>query len=183
MDLAQAALIFATQLTDRTTNYKYDHVVMAEAVAAIVETTQDVQEVATLISIGRWESGGWRKDIASCRIKGDSNSAAGIFQIHPFRGARFEEEKRKTCSSNYREQVQIALFHVRDSVAVCKMHGYRGASLITVYTHGVCRSADSTARSHWSDGRALEKIIYTETNIVLSKKGETVLASYDLAKE
>lgn len=172
MILAQAALIFATQLTDSTTNYPYDHAVMAEAVAAIVETTQDVREVSILIAIGRWESGAWRKDIADCRTRGDSGIALSAWQVHPFN----DEEKRKLCGT-MREQAEVALFHVRDSVAICKMHGYRGSSLITIYTHGRAFIGDGVSRSHWSDGAALTKLLYTETNEVLSKKNHIKLTS------
>jgi len=179
MNLAEAALIFAAQSTDRTAHFKYDHAVMTETVAAIVEETQDVQEVATLIAIARWESGAWRRDVASCKIRGDSGAARGIFQVHPLN----DQEKQDTCSSDYKKQVDVALFHIRDSIAVCKMHGYRGSALITVYTHGTCRTSDEVSRSHWGNGAALRKILYTEDNITLSKNGVIVCASGLIAKE
>ena len=173
MLLAEAALIFATQLTDSTTNFSYDHTVMAEAVAAVVAETQDVSEIATAISIMRWESGAWRRDVASCQNRGDNGSALGLGQIHGFNN----KEKWKACSKDYRQQVDVILFHIRDSVSICKRHGYSGHQLIGIYTHGKCFQGDETTISHWSDGRQLEKLLYTEQNETLSKHNVVILMS------
>lgn len=175
MILAYAALAYAMQLTENTNNgNQYDHTVMMNVVAAIVSVTTDVQEVETLIKIARWESGGWRYDIASCKVKGDHGVARGVFQVHPFN----EQEMTGTCSEDYREQVSVALFHLRDSVSICKMHGWKGSETVTIYTSGFCHKGDSVSYSHWGSGRELQALVYTEENQVYSKKGEILRESF-----
>jgi hypothetical protein len=129
----------------------YNYSVMEETVSAIANETSDLSEAETLIKIARWESGGFRKDIADCRVLGDHGAARGLFQVHPIN----KEEMVDTCSKDYRKQVQVALTHLRDSVEVCKMHGYRGSDL----------------------RKALAKFIYTEYNVIISKKGVVQYAS------
>jgi hypothetical protein len=143
MLLAQALLIFATRLIG---TQAHDQTVMENTVAAIAAETSDLSEAETLIKIARFESGGFRKDVASCKVMGDRNQAMGLFQVHP----TSKEEMRKSCSKDYREQVQVALVHVRDSVEICRMHGYRGAALLTIYTNGKCTGKQlNAARLRW----------------------------------
>lgn len=175
MDLATAALIFSTQLMDKTANWEYDHDTMAAVVDGIVRTTDDVQEVETLIKIARWESGGFRNDVVTCKVRGDHGAALGAFQVHPFTA----QERTDLCSKDLAKQAAVALFHVNDSVRACKRQGYRGSNLLTVYTHGHCHVArDGVARSHWGEGKELQLIVWTEvTEFLGHKKPEVDVAS------
>jgi len=159
MDLATAALIFSTKLMDTTYNpawAPYDRQAMSAVVAGIVETTNDVQLVETLIKIARWESGGFRADVATCKIKGDGGAALGIFQVHPINA----QERADLCSPDFAKQAAVALSHVNDSVNTCKRLGFKGSDLITVYTHGKCHVAkDGVPRLHWGDGKEIQAIL------------------------
>lgn len=159
MDLATAALIFATQLMDTTypKNWgQYDRQTMAAVVNGIVKTTSDLREVETLIRIARWESGGFRADVASCKIKGDHGRAMGIFQVHPIT----LQEQNDLCSLDYAKQAAVALSHVNNSIDTCKRWGLKGSNLLTIYTHGKCHAArDKFASSRWGDGKAIQTII------------------------
>lgn len=174
MTLTEATLIFATKLmattcqVDPSTNQcmPYDHVVMYDTVEAIVATTDNVQEVETLVRIARWESGGFREDIASCKVRGDHGQAQGLFQVHPFS----HEEIKLTCSPNYREQVEVALTRVRDSAAICKMHGLKDSDLLTVYTRGSCHHNDPSAHLRWGSGKELQAIVWIDYNVTYSKR-------------
>lgn len=174
MTLTEAALVYAARLMAATNNgATYDSTVMTDTVLAIVAVTQEVQEVETLIRIARWESGGFRSDIASCKVRGDHGAARGIFQVHPFN----DEEMHATCSADYRDQVWVALFHVHDSVAICKMHGWKGSELITIYTSGFCHKQDTVSYSHWGTGKDLQTLVYTDDNRTFSKKGILLFAT------
>lgn len=174
MTLAEALLSYAMQLMASTNHdMPYNHSVMEETVAGIVAVTEDVQEAETLIKIARWESGGFRKDVASCKVKGDHGAAQGIYQVHPIN----KEEMTDTCSKDYAKQAKVALDHVRDSVEVCKMHGYRGSNLLTIYTRGQCHAGDFAAKLRWGDGKALQRFLWTEYVTLLSKKGAVLLVS------
>jgi hypothetical protein len=167
MTLLEATLIFATQLMDHTNHgMQYNHQVMNDAVAAIVEVTESPQEIETLVKIARYESGAWRKEVADCRIRGDEGGALGLFQVHVFPN----EKASDACSSDYRKQVRVALAHVRNSAEICGMHGYRRSSLLTIYTNGSCRLNSSAARLRYGSGKELQALLYTEENEMLSKK-------------
>jgi hypothetical protein len=165
MDLLQAALIFTSQLVN---DHPADRDVMRDTVSAVVETTDDVQEIATTLTIIRWESGGFRRDVAKCAFsgRGDSGRAIGLGQVHPIN----DEEKRKACSPDYREQVSVILFHIRDSIAVCRMKGYRGPKLLGQYVSGRCNRGSEAARSHWGNVKKLERLLYTEDNRIMPKR-------------
>ena len=169
MTLLQAALTYAMKLM-ASTNYgmAYDQAVMQETITAIVETAdnQDLQLIETLIKIARWESGGFRRDIASCKVRGDYGVARGLFQIHPIS----RQEYIDTCSKDYHDQVRAAIAHIRNSADVCRMHGYRGSDLLAIYTHGSCHRGDQAAKLRWGSGRSLEVVLYTEQNETLTKK-------------
>jgi hypothetical protein len=174
MTLAEAVLAYAVQLMAATNhNMPYNYTVMENTVAAIVEETSDVSEVETLVKIARWESGGFRREVANCKVRGDNGLAQGLFQVHPMNAQEMED----TCSKDYRKQVQVALTHLRNSVEVCKMHGYRGSDLLTIYTRGQCHARAPEAWLRWGDGKTLQKFIYTEYNVIISKKGEVLYAS------
>lgn len=157
MDLATAALIFAEKLTDSTWSPKwgdYDHQVVENVVDGIVKTTSDVAMVETLIRIARWESGGWRRDVATCTLK--KGYARGVFQVYPINA----HERRHVCSSDFAEQAAVALSHVQSSIQQCKRQGFRGSNLLTVYTHGRCRNfKDGVAALRWGDGSAIQAIL------------------------
>lgn len=169
MTLLQAALTYAMKLMASTNhNMPYDQSVMQETVAAIVETVEDgdLQMIETLINIARWESGGFRRDIASCKIRGDHGVVRGLFQIHAIN----PQEYRDTCSKDYRDQVRAAIFHIQNSADICRMHGYKGSDLLAIYTHGSCHRGDQAAKLRWGSGRSLELFLYTEDNEILTKK-------------
>ncbi len=159
MDLAGAALIFATNLTDSTWNKNwgpYDHQTMAHVVDGIVRTTDDLHEVETLIRIARYESGGWRSDVVSCNVKGDHGLAYGAFQVHPLT----DQDAIDLCSKDTAEQAAVALRYVDASVEACKKFGLKDSNLLTVYTHGHCHVAkDNIAALHWGDGKELQAIM------------------------
>lgn len=169
MTLFQAAIIFAARLMDTTCQINpatnqcmpYDYQVMEDAVTAIVSITDDIQEAETLIRIARWESGGFRKDIATCKVKGDHGQAMGLFQVHPFTSSQVID----CCSSDYKDQARVALERVRDSVAICRMHGYRGSDLLGQYTSGRCSSHNVSAYLRWGSGKELQALVYTEFNV------------------
>lgn len=164
MNLLQAALIFASSLVN---NHPADREVMQEAVAATVSMTDDVQEIATTITIMRWESGAFRRDVARCAYagRGDGGIALGLGQIHPFN----DEEKRKACSSDYKEQVSVILTHLRSSIRTCGNRGYRGHWLLGEYVSGRCGRGGQSSSIHWGDKMALEKLVLTDTNEIMPK--------------
>lgn len=166
MDLSTAALIVATRLMDRTSTWEYDAWTMGDVVAGIVRTTTDFQSIETLIKIARWESGGFRKDVGTCKVKGDHGAALGIFQVHPFN----DQEREDLCSPDYAKQAAVALFHVNDSIATCTKFGMKGHDLLSVYTHGRCHSfQDNVARIHWGNGDELRSLMWTEEHPPVTK--------------
>lgn len=182
MQALQAALLFAGSLCNTLSpcsNAPKDRGVLEEVVSAIVASSDDVSEIETLIHIARWETGGFRREIADCRVRGDYGVARGIFQIHPFN----ERERVSACSADYAEQVSVALFHLRDSVSVCKMHGYRGSALITIYTSGFCHKEDAVSFSHWGNGKSLQALIWTEVNQAIFKHDLGLLADATASEE
>lgn len=161
MTLLQAALAFAMRLMDNTNQgMPYNQQVLEDTVVAITDVTEDIQEVETLIRIARWESGGFRKDIATCKVKGDNGAALGLFQVHPITKQEFTD----LCSKDYRDQARAALAHVHNSRDICKMHGYNGSALLTIYTNGSCRANSSAARLRWGSGQELQSLVWTEMN-------------------
>jgi hypothetical protein len=158
MDLSQAALVFATSLMEKTNHgLPYDKVTMAAAVEAIVETTQDTAEVETLIKIGRWESGGFRSDVATCKKKGDQGQAYGLFQVHPWSN----QEAIEACSTLPR-QAALALARVRESIKVCKRVGRKGGDLLAIYTVGHCVQNSPSGRLRWGDGSTINGLMQSQ---------------------
>ena len=173
MTLLQAAFTYAMQLMT-TTNHgmAYDQAVMQETITAIVETAdnQDLQMIETLIKIARWESGGFRRDVATCKVRGDDGNARGLFQVHPVG----RQEYIDTCSKDYHDQVRVAIAHIQNSIAICRMHGYKGSDLLSIYTRGSCHHGGSAAKLRWGNGKALEALLYTEQNETLTKKSAEI---------
>lgn len=177
MTLAQALLIFTTRLmtqtcqTDPATKQcmPYDHQVMEDTVEAVAQVTSDFSEAETLVKIARWESGGFRKDVANCKVKGDHGAALGLFQVHPY----LEGDAEQLCSKDYRDQATVALQRVRDSVNICKMHGYQGSDLLTIYTCGHCCARNPHAWLRWGDGKTVMAMVYTETTQPIQKKSDS----------
>jgi hypothetical protein len=167
MNLEQALLVLTTQIMGRQV---YDHQIAEKTAAAIAEviqseddtlTASDYRDGETLLRIARYESGGFREDVASCKTRGDSGEARGLFQVHGFSAT----EKVQLCSSDYREQVKVALGRVRGSIQRCANKGLWGSHLLTEYTHGTCKKEQgNAARLRWGSGKALEKLVHTDTN-------------------
>jgi hypothetical protein len=155
MDLQSALLIFATHYIDKTNhNMAYDKDVMGEVVTAIASITTDPSEAETLLKISRWESGGFRRDIATCKVKGDHGQALGLWQVHP----RNKDETKAMCAS-IREQAVVALNRIHESVAWCGSKNLKGSDLLTGYTRGTCNKNDKFARLRWGDGKQVTKIM------------------------
>lgn len=168
MLLEQAALVLATKSVGK---FLADADVMRKTVHAIVETTQDPQEISTLILVSRWESGGYRPDIADCRTRGDSGEARGIFQVHGMN----DKERRELCSSDYKKQATVALSRIRGSAKSCKRRGFSGHYLLGEYVSGRCGRGSEASKLRWSDGSELTALLYTDENIVLTKHGREVM--------
>lgn len=172
MNLEQAALIFTTRLAGHNLA---DASVMQETVIAVTSTVTDVQEIETLLKIARYESGGFRRDIADCRVRGDSGDALGLFQVHAIN----KQEKIDLCSSDYKKQVRVALSRVRSSAIDCKRKGKFGSALLNEYTSGHCNRGNKASWLRWGDGSELQHLIYTEINHTIPSKGEILVCSED----
>jgi hypothetical protein len=158
MNLLQAAIVFAINLMDRSNSgLPYDHQMVTDVTAAIVQVTSDPSEIETLIKISRWESGGYRKDVATCKVKGDNGQAYGLFQVHP----RNSLEAQKLCST-YVEQATIALDRVRESAKMCAQFGSKGADSLAGYTRGTCVKGNPAAQLRWGSGKTILSIIEKE---------------------
>ena len=157
MDLATAALIFSTKLMDSTYNRNwgpYDRQTLSAVVNGIVKTTTSLREVETLIRIARWESGGFRSDVASCKILGKIGER-GVFQVLPVN----DQEKKDLCSPDFGAQATVALRHINHSIDTCMRWGFKGSNLLTIYTHGKCHVAkDKIASMRWGTGDAIKAI-------------------------
>lgn len=170
MLLEQAALIFTTRLVGHNLA---DRETMQNTVSAVTLVTDDVQEMETLLRIARWESGGFRRDIADCHTLGDSGEARGLFQVHGLNA----REKNDLCSSDYRVQAKIALSRIRSSAIDCKRKGKFGAALLNEYTSGHCNRGNEASLLRWGDGSELQRLIYTEINRTIPSKGEILVCS------
>ena len=158
MDLATAALIFSTKLMDSTHNPNwgpYDHQTMEQIVTGIVKATTDIPMVETLIRIARWESGGFRADVANCKILGKIGER-GVFQVLPSN----EKEKTDLCSSDFAVQAAVTITHVNTSINTCKKYGLKDSNLLTAYTHGHCLIAKGKeALLRWGTGHGIFLVI------------------------
>ena len=151
MTLLQAAIVFALSLMDRSNGgLPYDHQMVTDVVAGCVSVTNDPSEVETLIKISRWESGGYRKDVANCKVKGDNGQAYGLFQVHP----RTSKEAKELCGT-YAEQATIALDRVRESAKMCAQFGRKGSDSLAGYTVGTCVKNEQHAKLRWGNGKAI----------------------------
>lgn len=156
MSIVQTAVTFALALMDQTNNkLPYDIQFVTESVESIASVSSDLSEIETLIKIARWESGGFRKEVINCKIKGDHGDAHGMFQVHPWN----PEEKKDCCDPNIAVQAKVALSRVRISINMCKRFGKTGADLLTGYTVGHCVSNNMEANMRWGNGKALQKLI------------------------
>jgi hypothetical protein len=166
MTLENALIIFMTKIMGPQT---YNDQVLKETAHAISAVTNDFQEAETMARIARYESGGFRSDIANCKTRGDHGAAFGIFQVHPFT----DDEAKKVCSSDLKEQAIVSLNRVRGSFERCARRGLGGSDKLTEYTHGHChraKGADDAARLRYGDGKAVEKLVYTEINVPIRKR-------------
>lgn len=151
MTLLQAAVVFALSLMDTSNgSLPYDHQIVTDVAIACVSVTNDPSEVETLIKISRWESGGYRKDVANCKTKGDNGQAYGLFQVHP----RTSKEAKELCGS-YAEQAAIALDRVRESAKMCAQFGRKGSDSLAGYTAGTCIKGEPHAKLRWGNGKAI----------------------------
>lgn len=151
----QAIIAFALNLMSLTHSYDYDNLLLENVAKAVAETTQDLSEAETLIKIARYESGGFRMDVAACKIKGDNGAAHGLFQVHP----RNKQEAIDLCSSDYRKQAKVALNRVRESAEMCNKFGMKKSDLLTGYTVGKCTKNDKSAKARYGDGSELKKLM------------------------
>ena len=155
MILLQAAIVFALSLMDHSNSgLPYDHVMVTEVATACASITTDPSEVETLIKISRWESGGYRKDVANCKVKGDNGQAYGLFQVHP----RTNKEAKELCGT-YAEQAAIALDRVRESAKMCAQFGRKGSDSLAGYTAGTCIKGEPNAKLRWGNGKAILKLM------------------------
>ena len=155
MDFQSALLLFTTQYMNRTNHgMVYDQAVVSEVVEAVSSITADPSEAETLIKTARWESGGFRRDVATCKVKGDHNQAYGLWQVHP----RSKDEAKTMCST-IQDQALVALSRVRESVAMCESKGMKGSDLLGGYTNGTCLKNNKFARLRWGDGKQVMKIM------------------------
>jgi hypothetical protein len=153
MTLLQAAISFAMGLMNQTNNgFPYDHQIVEEVVAAVVDLTTDLSEVETLIRIARWESGGFRADVAHCKTRGDEGHALGIWQVHPWSN----KEAAELCGT-FKQQAAIALARVKESYRMCR--GYSGGDRLGGYTTGHCFKNNVAGRLRWGDGSTIAKIM------------------------
>jgi hypothetical protein len=158
MTLLQAAIVFAISLMDRSNNgLSYDKQIVTDVAIACVAVTTDLSEIETLIKISRWESGGYRKDVANCKVKGDNGQAYGLFQVHP----RTNKEAKELCGT-YLEQATIALDRVRESRIMCAKQGRKGADSLAGYTVGTCVKSEPQAKLRWGDGKAILNLMESE---------------------
>jgi hypothetical protein len=158
MTLLQAAIVFAISLMDRSNSgLSYDKQMVTDVVTACASVTNDPSEVETLIKISRWESGGYRKDVANCKIKGDNGQAYGLFQVHP----RTSKEAKELCGT-YAEQAAIALDRVRESRKMCAQFGRKGSDSLAGYTVGTCVKSEPQARLRWGDGKAILNLMESD---------------------
>lgn len=159
MTLTQAAVLFALKLMDKTNhNLPYDKDFVSASVTQIASVTEDAQEIETLIKIARWESGGFNKNVVSCKTKGDNGQAHGTFQVHPWS----QQEAKDCCSSDLSVQAKIALKRVRESVEMCKRSGFRGSDLLTGYTAGHCVANSKEAALRWGTGKTIKIILESD---------------------
>jgi len=158
MDLLQAAIIFTVSLMDKTNHgLPYDKQMVTDVADAVVSVTQDTCEVETLLKIARWESGGFRKDVATCKVKGDHGRAHGLWQVHPWN----MQEQQDLCDT-FPKQATVALRRVRESKRMCSRMGMKGSDLLTGYTRGHCYKGGKAAKLRWGSGKLIVKIINEE---------------------
>lgn len=158
MELLQASIAFAITLMNKTNHgLPYDKQIVEDVVKAVTDVTSDPGEVETLIKIARWESGGFRKDVATCKVKGDHGMAHGLWQVHPWS----MQEAKDLCGS-FEKQARIALGRVRQSQAMCKKKGMKGSDLLTGYTRGYCFKGGKAAKLRWGNGKTIISIMDSE---------------------
>lgn len=156
MLLAESAVIFALFLMDKTNNnLPYDKQFVTESVQSIALVTSNLSELETLIKIARWESGGFQRNVVSCKIKGDHGDAHGMFQVHPWS----PQEKKDCCDDDIAVQAKVALSRVRISINMCKRFGMKDSDLLSGYTIGHCVSNTMDAKMRWGNGKALQKLL------------------------
>lgn len=167
MNILQAAIVFALTLMDKSNSgLPYDRQMVTDVVTGICQVTSDPSEIETLIKISRWESGGYRKDVATCKVKGDNGQAYGLFQVHP----RTLKESKELCGS-YVEQATIALDRVRESAKMCAKQGRKNSDLLAGYTAGTCIKDNASAKLRWGNGRTILSIIEKDDNERLAATG------------
>lgn len=164
MNILQAAIVFALSLMDRSNGgLPYDKQMVTDVATAIVSITTDLSEIETLIKISRYESGGYRKDVANCTVKGDKTKANpggeayGLFQVHP----RNNKEAKELCGT-YVEQATIALDRVRESRKMCAQFGRKGSDSLAGYTAGTCVKSEPQAKLRWGDGKAIQNLMESD---------------------
>ncbi len=108
---------------------------------AIAEGTDDPKEQEELRRIAWYESG-YRRSVASCKVKGDGGKSHGTFQVQP----RSPEDRADACGTLQR-QVAVALRFIRRSHEVCAHLEPRDQ--LSLYTTGRCIAWQKEARERW----------------------------------
>lgn len=158
MKLLEAAILFANTLMLHTNHgMPYNEQAVNDVVSGVVSVTSDYPEIETLIRIARWESGGFRKDVGSCKVKGDHGQAYGWFQVHPWS----RQEAKELCGTT-QQQATIALKRVRESKRMCSQMGFKGSDLLTGYTRGHCYKDGKAAKLRWGTGKFIARVISEE---------------------
>ena len=159
MTYTQALIKFAFALMS-TSKYPYDSEIVEKVAIAVSEVTENYVEAETLIKIARYESGGFREDVANCKVRGDHGKAHGLFQVHPWT----KEEQKMLCSDDFTKQASVALERVRESFRMCSRAGLKGSDKLTAYTRGHCSKDGKAARLRYGSGKTIQKYMKEKEN-------------------
>ncbi len=110
---------------------------------AIDYVTPEPLERKILLAIAAHESG-FRRDVATCKVRGDGGSALGPWQVHP----RDALERKATCA-NVVTAASYALDRVRESLAACVR--LPEPERLAAYASGSCdnRGGRRVSREMW----------------------------------
>lgn len=150
MELKELLFVLAMKLSKEISGTSYNEEHTLEIAEAAFQVTQDPAELETLMKIAKWESG-FRKDIATCIVKGDGGRALGPWQVR----FRDNEEKHLLCQ-DYVSSARIAVDRIRESYEWCGKFGLKGSDLLSGYTSGKCRRNSISAKRRYGSGKFFE---------------------------